>query len=58
MSIEKYRKRLSANDVGTTGGHQGGVLIPKGAACRTVEVVVRVVPRRFTQGWNNSGELD
>ena len=30
MSIEKFRKRLSANDVGTTGGHQGGVLIPKG----------------------------
>ena len=30
MSSEKFRKRLSANDVGTTGGHQGGVLIPKG----------------------------
>lgn len=25
-----FRKTLSANDVGTTGGHQGGVLIPKG----------------------------
>lgn len=30
MSFEKFRKRLSANDVGTTGGHQGGILIPKG----------------------------
>lgn len=30
MSSEKFRKRLSANDVGKTGGHQGGVLIPKG----------------------------
>lgn len=30
MTSEKFRKRLSANDVGTTGGHQGGVLIPKG----------------------------
>lgn len=29
MSSEKFRKRLSANDVGATGGHQGGVLIPK-----------------------------
>lgn len=26
----KFRKRLSANDVGSTGGHQGGILIPKG----------------------------
>jgi hypothetical protein len=25
-----FRKLLSANDVGLTGGHQGGVLIPKG----------------------------
>lgn len=25
-----FRKTLSANDVGATGGHQGGVLIPKG----------------------------
>lgn len=30
MSSQKFRKRLSANDVGATGGHQGGVLIPKG----------------------------
>lgn len=29
MSSKKFRKRLSANDVGATGGHQGGVLIPK-----------------------------
>jgi len=28
--IPKFRKRLSANDVGTTGGHQGGILIPRG----------------------------
>ena len=30
MMIPKFRKRLSANDVGTTGGHQGGILIPRG----------------------------
>ncbi len=30
MTIPRFRKRLSANDVGTTGGHQGGILIPKG----------------------------
>lgn len=30
MTIPRFRKCLSANDVGTTGGHQGGILIPKG----------------------------
>jgi len=30
MTKIAFRKMLSANDVGTTGGHQGGVLIPKG----------------------------
>jgi hypothetical protein len=30
MTRTAFRKTLSANDVGTTGGHQGGVLIPKG----------------------------
>lgn len=30
MTRIAFRKTLSANDVGTTGGHQGGVLIPKG----------------------------
>ena len=30
MTIQKFRKRLSAIDVGSTGGHQGGILIPKG----------------------------
>ncbi|MEA5160720.1 EcoRII N-terminal effector-binding domain-containing protein [Cereibacter johrii] len=30
MSRTAFRKTLSANDVGTTGGHQGGILIPKG----------------------------
>lgn len=30
MTRTVFRKPLSANDVGTTGGHQGGVLIPKG----------------------------
>ena len=25
----RIRKRLSANDIGTTGGHQAGILIPK-----------------------------
>ena len=30
MTRIAFRKTLSANDVGTTGGHQGGILIPKG----------------------------
>jgi len=30
MTRIAFRKTLSANDVGSTGGHQGGVLIPKG----------------------------
>ena len=30
MNNRRFQKRLSANDVGSTGGHQGGILIPKG----------------------------
>ena len=30
MTGDVFSKVLSANDVGTTGGHQGGILIPKG----------------------------
>ena len=30
MTSQTFRKTLSANDVGTTGGHMGGILIPKG----------------------------
>jgi len=29
MSKKTFRKILSANDVGATGGHQGGILVPK-----------------------------
>lgn len=29
MTITIFRKTLSANDVGATGAHQGGILIPK-----------------------------
>ncbi|WP_435037738.1 EcoRII N-terminal effector-binding domain-containing protein [Pseudomonas neuropathica] len=29
MKKTSFRKILSANDVGATGGHQGGILIPK-----------------------------
>ncbi|CAD2265364.1 Type-2 restriction enzyme EcoRII [Stutzerimonas stutzeri] len=29
MTNKTFSKKLSANDVGTTGGHQGGILIPK-----------------------------
>lgn len=29
MTNRTFSKTLSANDVGTTGGHQGGILIPK-----------------------------
>lgn len=28
--MTKFVKTLSANDVGTTGGHMGGILVPKG----------------------------
>lgn len=28
--MKKFIKTLSANDVGTTGGHMGGILVPKG----------------------------
>ena len=28
MTSKTFRKTLSANDVGTTGGHMGGILIP------------------------------
>lgn len=28
--MRKFVKTLSANDVGTTGGHMGGILVPKG----------------------------
>lgn len=30
MTKNVFSKVLSANDLGTTGGHQGGILIPKG----------------------------
>ena len=30
MTSKTFTKTLSANDVGTTGGHMGGILIPKG----------------------------
>lgn len=30
MTRTTYKKILSANDVGLTGGHQGGILVPKG----------------------------
>lgn len=30
MTKQTFCKLLSANDVGATGGHQGGILIPKG----------------------------
>lgn len=32
MTRTAFRKNLSSNDVGSTGGHQGGVLIPKSEA--------------------------
>lgn len=32
MTKKSFGKILSANDVGTTGGHQGGILIPKSEA--------------------------
>ncbi|MBY6203247.1 hypothetical protein KUV65_17905 [Maritalea mobilis] len=30
MKTKTFIKTLSANDVGTTGGHMGGILVPKG----------------------------
>ncbi|MCG4453333.1 restriction endonuclease [Pseudomonas sp. MMS21-TM103] len=32
MTRKTFSKTLSANDVGATGGHQGGILIPKSEA--------------------------
>lgn len=32
MTKKSFSKTLSANDVGATGGHQGGILIPKSEA--------------------------
>jgi hypothetical protein len=32
MTNRTFSKTLSANDVGATGGHQGGILIPKSEA--------------------------
>lgn len=32
MTRKSFRKTLSANDVGATGGHQGGILVPKSEA--------------------------
>lgn len=32
MTKKTFSKTLSANDVGATGGHQGGILIPKSEA--------------------------
>ncbi|WP_060498463.1 MULTISPECIES: EcoRII N-terminal effector-binding domain-containing protein [Pseudomonas] len=29
MTNRTFSKRLSANDVGSTGGHQGGILVPR-----------------------------
>ena len=31
MTVETYTKSLSANDTGESGGHQAGILVPKGA---------------------------
>ena len=30
MTTKTFTKTLSANDVGTTGGHMGGILVPRG----------------------------
>lgn len=30
MTTKTFSKTLSANDVGTTGGHMGGILVPRG----------------------------
>lgn len=30
MTTKTFIKTLSANDVGTTGGHMGGILVPRG----------------------------
>lgn len=32
MTKQSFSKTLSANDVGATGGHQGGILVPKSEA--------------------------
>lgn len=32
MNIQTFKKTLSANDTGESGGHQAGILVPKGDA--------------------------
>ena len=32
MTIQTFKKTLSANDTGESGGHQAGILVPKGDA--------------------------
>ncbi len=39
MSMETFRKTLSANDVGSNGAHQAGILIPKGE-----KELIRILP--------------
>jgi hypothetical protein len=43
MTGHVFSKVLSANDVGTTGGHQGGILIPK-SETKLLAILPRLAP--------------
>lgn len=53
MKKLSFRKLLSANDVGATGGHQAGVLIPKGET-----ELLRLLPRLDPSIKNPSAMID
>lgn len=44
MTTKIFRKTLSANDVGATGGHQAGILIPKGET-ELLEILPQLNPQ-------------
>lgn len=44
MTGDVFLKVLSANDVGSTGGHQGGILIPKGET-QLLAILPRLNPK-------------
>ena len=53
MTATTFLKTLSANDVGTTGGHMGGILVPKGDG-----ELLAFLPRLDSSEMNPSAWID
>jgi Restriction endonuclease EcoRII, N-terminal len=53
MTKTTFSKALSANDVGTTGGHMGGILIPKGEG-----ELLAFLPRLDSKTMNSSAWIN